>query len=312
MNFARLRLAAARFARSAPLELRVALLEEGVHSLGAVAAGGDQAEAGLLERVRGALIRVLALLQDPLGLGHGEGALGRDRLPRAHGGGEQLLGREDAVREADAQGGLGVDRLARQHQLLGPGHADAAQQPAGSAEARDDSQVHLGLPEARLARGVDPVAGAGELAAAAERVAVHGGDRRHRERLQRGERGVAQPAEGLGLERPVRAHLGDVGPRGERAPLARHHHRAQVAAPGQLGAARGERLQRGAVEGVERLRPGQREHRHGAALLGSDRLHRHLFLQFASGSTTTGAPPLSADAKKAARWRLDSSALCAQ
>ena len=44
----------------------------------------------------------------------------------------------------------------------------------------------------------------------------------------------------------------------------------------QLAAAREQRLQRGAVERVERLRPGQGEHRHGAALLGSDHLHRSL------------------------------------
>ena len=68
----------------ASLELRIALLEEGVDALGAVAAGGDPAEAGLLERMRRAHVRVLALLQEPLRLRHGEGAPGRDRLPRAH------------------------------------------------------------------------------------------------------------------------------------------------------------------------------------------------------------------------------------
>ena len=63
------------------------------------------------------------------------------------------------------------------------------------------AEVHLGLAEARAARGVDPVAGAGELAAAAEREAVHRGDRRHRQRLEGAERLVAEAAEGLGLER---------------------------------------------------------------------------------------------------------------
>ena len=79
-----------------------------------------------------------------------------------------------------------------EHQLLRPGDADAAQQPARAAEARQQAEVHLGLAEAGAARGVDPVAGAGELAAAAEGEAVHRGDRRHRERLEGAERLVAE------------------------------------------------------------------------------------------------------------------------
>jgi methyl-accepting chemotaxis protein len=65
--------------------------------------------------------------------------------------------------------------------------AHAAHQPAGAAEARQQAQVHLGLAEARLRRGVDPVAGEGQLAAAAQREAVHRGDRRDRQRLECGE-----------------------------------------------------------------------------------------------------------------------------
>ena len=223
--------------------------------------------------MRRAHVGVLAFLQQPLCLRHREGALGRDRLAGSHGGGDELLGRKDAICESDAQRRLGVDRLAREHELLGPGDTDAAQQAARPAEAGDDPEVHFGLTEARAARRVDPVAGAGELTAAAEGVAVHRGDRRHRERLEGRERGVAQAAEGLGLERTVRLHLGDVGAGREGAALAGEHHGAHLAPLRQLAAAREQGFERRAIEGVQRLRPVEREHHHGAAILGADRIH---------------------------------------
>ena len=146
----------------------------------------------LLERVRDARVDVLPFLHHALRGGHRERPLRRDRLADGQRALEQLLGREHAVHETDAQRLLGRHRRAAEHQLLRAREADPARQPARAAEAGDDAEVHLGLTEARLRGRVDPVAGAGQLAAAAERVAVHGRDARHGQRFERREDAVSE------------------------------------------------------------------------------------------------------------------------
>ena len=62
---------------------------------------------------------------------------------------EQLGGRQHLEGEPDAQALAASHRVAGQDQLHGPRRADAAREPLGAAEARDDAEVHLGLPELR-------------------------------------------------------------------------------------------------------------------------------------------------------------------
>ena len=74
------------------------------------------------------------------------GDLRRERAHLRH----QRLRLRDRVAEADAQrlvgvdGGAGIDQLARAR------HADAAGEPLGAAESRDDAEPDLGLPNFAL------------------------------------------------------------------------------------------------------------------------------------------------------------------
>jgi hypothetical protein len=79
--------------------------------------------------------------------------------------------------------------------------ADAAREALRAAEAGDDAEVDLGLAEAcALSAGVDEIAGQRELAAAAEREAVDGGDDGDREGLEGGRaRGGRGWAKALGV-----------------------------------------------------------------------------------------------------------------
>ena len=71
---------------------------------------------------------------------------------------------------------LGLDLTPGEHQLLGPGRPDQAGQPLRAAAAGDDAEQDLGLTEHGPLRRDPVVAGQRQLAAAAERVAGHGGD----------------------------------------------------------------------------------------------------------------------------------------
>ncbi len=125
-----------------------------------------------LELASGLERQGLAVVDDPLGLGDGE-----RRLLGDLGGGlvralEELGPLDDEVDQADAQRLVGVDHVAGEDQLLGLGDADTADQPLGTAEARDHAQADLGLAELGAARGVDEVTRQRQLAAAAEGEAV--------------------------------------------------------------------------------------------------------------------------------------------
>ena len=144
--------------------------------------------------------------------------------------------------------------------------ADAPRQPLRAAEAGDDAQVDLGLPELRGARGVDEVAGQRQLAAAAEREAV---DRR--DRSARAAPRSASPSGGRARRRrarPPRSMLGhrrDVGAGDERLVARAGQDRAAhagVVARSPSNAAISASTRR-AVERVERLGTvdGQRDDR---------------------------------------------------
>ena len=66
--------------------------------------------------------------------------------------------------------------VARHAELARARVAHAAREALRAAEAGDDAEVHLGLAELRLVARVDEVARERELAPAAEREAVDGGD----------------------------------------------------------------------------------------------------------------------------------------
>src|SRR5207245_306128 len=82
------------------------------------------------------------------------------------------------VDEADAQRLLRVDRAPAEDELLRGAEPADPRQPLRTAPARDDAEVDLRLTELRARRRVADVAGECELAAAAEREAVDGRDRR--------------------------------------------------------------------------------------------------------------------------------------
>ena len=87
---------------------------------------------------------------------------------------------DQAAREPEFPGLLGEHGVADGVHLEGLRDADEPRQALGAAEAGDDPELDLRLPEHRRA-GRDPhVAGHRELAAAAERERVDGGDRRQR------------------------------------------------------------------------------------------------------------------------------------
>src|SRR6476469_3358514 len=163
--------------RSAPTELRRALLDERVDALAGVrgAERGHEAVALRLQpRVEVRAARdALDLLDRQRRLARG---LARPQQRRV----EQLVVVDDAVDEPDLQRLDGVDRLAEQVQLQRAGRADEAREPLRAPEARDDAEVDLGLAEGGAQRRQPEVAGPRALAAAAVREPVDRRDGDHR------------------------------------------------------------------------------------------------------------------------------------
>jgi hypothetical protein len=91
-------------------------------------------------------------VEGALGVGDGEGRVLRDLLGGGAGLGEERVGREHPVCEADGERLRGVDGHARVDELAGLADAHAAREALRAAEARDHPEAHLGLPEAGLAR----------------------------------------------------------------------------------------------------------------------------------------------------------------
>ena len=103
---------------------------------------------------------------------------------------EQLVVGHDAVDEPELVRLLGGDRVAGRVHLQRLGRADEPREPLRAAEAGDDPEVDLGLPERGGERGEPDVAGHRQLAAAAEREAVDGGDRHRPRALHRAQQRV--------------------------------------------------------------------------------------------------------------------------
>ena len=143
---------------------------------------------------------------------------------------------------------LGVDRLARQHQLLRPGDADAAQQPARAAEARA-----AGRDSPRAGRSA-PCA----TRRSSRRRARARSRRRARSRSPRRSSAPASASSAPSAAWPSRlkasrlggdqaAHLGDVGARREGAARAGHDDGAHARVAARAPRCARERLEQGAA-----------------------------------------------------------------
>ena len=237
-----------------PSELRLALLEEGLHALDPVLGRHRQlVEAALVLEAggeRGLLGGEHGLLGEPRG---DRRAARRPRAASSIASSSQRIVGDDLVDQAHRLRLGGVEAPAGQHQLHRPLLAEHPRQALGAAAAGDDPEVDLRLAELGRLGGDDHVAGQRQLAAAAERVAGDGGDQR---RLDRGE---APPerrgrvVEGLG--EAALAHRLDVGAGGEDLVGAGDHDAAHLGVgvePLQLG---GEPLHHLRRERVARLGP---------------------------------------------------------
>ena len=138
----------------------------------------------------------------------------------------------------------------------------------------DDAEIDLGLAEARRGRGEAQVAGERHLAAAAEREAVDGGDRRLAHRLEQ----VREILAVLGVlarhQRRLGRQLGDVGARDERAVAgAREHRDAALVVVGEAAEGRQQLLEQLARERVEHLGAVDGHDRDAAVHADVDRRH---------------------------------------
>ena len=104
----------------------------------------------------------------------GDARCGRERRR------QQLRQRKHLVHKTPVVGFRRGKRLAGQDQFLGPALADGAGQGLRAAAARHDAERHLGQRKARALGGVEEIAAARDLAAAAIGRAVDGADDRDR------------------------------------------------------------------------------------------------------------------------------------
>jgi hypothetical protein len=207
-----------------------------------------------------------AVVDDVDDAAHRLGGLRGDGARQPEGLRGQRVRLDHPVHEADAPGLLRRDRRAGEHHLESPPPPHQARKPLRAAVAGDDPQRDLGQPQPGRPRRDPARAGHRDLAAAAEGVAVDGGDDRLAEALDE----VAHPVPGLGegargLRRQPR-ELADVGPGDERAVAgAGQHDGPDLVVGPEIGERRGQGGDRLRVQGVEHLRPvdGDRGHRSG-------------------------------------------------
>ncbi|EAU62248.1 hypothetical protein STIAU_6571 [Stigmatella aurantiaca DW4/3-1] len=181
----------------------------------------------------------------------------------------QLLRGQD-VQHQPVLLGLGRRHVtAREDELLGAHLPHQPREPLRAAEARDDAECHLGHPQLCLLRGVDEIARQGQLAAPAEREAIHRRDGGAAQVLQHAHDPLAQGSELAGPLRADGGHLGDVraGHEGLLAPARDDEDAGVRAQRPERGLHLEERL---GVERVERLGPINREGRDRALLLQPD------------------------------------------
>src|SRR5438067_146307 len=150
------------------------------------------------------------------GEAHGQGAHREYTPQRFLRRGQQLRARHHLVHEADPVRFVGVDHVARQNEVQGVPFAHETRQALRAAVAGCDAELHLRLAElCGLTR--DPqMARHGELAAAAQGVAVHGGDDRLAAGFEAAQHRLAAQRPGLAVEWALLREIRDVGAGDER------------------------------------------------------------------------------------------------
>src|SRR5581483_1122649 len=244
----------------AALELRLALLRERPHALPLILGGEERREEDRLVGEAGAEVALQRAVRRVLRRRERDGRALRERGGRLEHTVEELGRRIDGGDEPDPQRLGGVDRPPGKDQVLGERGPDRARKPLRPAPPRDDGEVDLRLTELRVLGRVANVAGERELAAPAQREAVHGRERRLRHRLEQAAAFVTERAPRVSLEDGHLCHLLDVRPGGERL-LARagENDDPRRSVGRELAQPVAERLERLVVQRVERVGPVDRD-----------------------------------------------------
>ena len=256
------------------MKLRGALSQESRHALPLVCGSKGQRRQFLLKLQPSLQIRLGPTVDGLLGAADGDGGLGCDALHHGLRLLHQAVVGHHAVDQADALGLLRFHLTAGVDQLLGDPRTHQPGQALGAAEAGDQSQARLRLPKYSLFRRDPQITGHGQLATAAQCVAVHHRQHRLIQLLDAAEQRLGPAGVAPALPAAVVLHLGNVRPCGKSPPLARDDHTPDLTGllqpaddPVQLG----ERL---VIQRVERLGPAQRDDGNIALPLQSGVLQR--------------------------------------
>src|SRR5439155_13148202 len=142
-------------------EVRLALLDERRHALDLVPRGEQRREQLALPGQAGGQVHVQPAVDGLLGRPQRLRRPDRVRRDELHRRRVDVRGGHDPVDQAHRERLGGVDQPAGEDQVLGLGRTDQPGQPLGTARARDDAQVDLGLAELGVLPGDPPVAGKG-------------------------------------------------------------------------------------------------------------------------------------------------------
>src|SRR5262249_12725898 len=254
--------------RSASLEHRWPLLDEGANALaGVFRLRGDVLREGL-ELERRAEIDVQTVIERPLREPDGDGRAGGDFPRQLIGGRHQLFRWMDGADDPEPERRLGIDDLAGEDQLARLGHADDARQEVRPAPVWMQAPLDERLGELRGRRGEANVAAEREVHPGARRGAVHRGDDglgrvAHGEQDPTGQRRHLVDPRPLGATLLHVVHGLHVAARAESLASAGYHDHANVgiAAGAEHGVV--EVVAQRAAQGVEALRPVERQRRDG-------------------------------------------------
>src|SRR5262245_9990025 len=163
---------------SPSLERRRTFLDEGAHAFLLVLGVEHQLERLALERKRGVERKVTTGQHQLLDLAHGDRRQGRDGARQRQCAFHGLDIRHDLADEAHGLGLARRPRGAGGPRLRRLALAGRPSQPLGATGAATDAALDLALAELRALARHDDVRHQGELAAAAQRPAIDGGDQR--------------------------------------------------------------------------------------------------------------------------------------
>ncbi len=188
----------------------------------------------------------------------------------------------NVAHQARGQGLTGGDAFAGQHHFAGEGFADAADQALGPARARHNAKRNFRQTETGILPGNHHIAQQRQLAARAQRVAIHGGNQRFAEGVDPRPQLRANVVQGGG--QIFFGHLVEIGP-GSKAAFVAGNYAHRNLAIGCRGFEGGRQLaQQGIVQGVARRRAVQGQVQH-PPLTGDNQVAHAI--PFASKSTTT-------------------------